>query len=68
MCYFAGLVAMGSIVVVLYKPQLKLPDTHDFQLFDTTHPFEQYDLIYRDKFRFEEFLKVKIINIFLLEQ
>ncbi|KOC67518.1 Protein dispatched [Habropoda laboriosa] len=33
---------------------LQLPDTANFQLFDSSHPFEKYDLIYSRKFWFEK--------------
>lgn len=50
-----GAIGIGSIVVVFYCPGLQLPDSREFQLFQTTHPFEQYDIHYRDRFLFERF-------------
>lgn len=50
-----GGIGIGSIVVVFYVPGLKLPDSREFQLFQTIHPFEQYDIHYRDRFLFERF-------------
>lgn len=45
-------IAAGSIVIVLYNPKLELPDSQDFQLFTSSHPFEQYDFVYKDHFWF----------------
>lgn len=50
-----GAIGVYSIVVVFYYPGLQLPDSKQFQLFQTSHPFEQYDMYYRDKFLFERF-------------
>ncbi|RZF40076.1 hypothetical protein LSTR_LSTR002479 [Laodelphax striatellus] len=50
---FCGSVAVGSVIIVFYWPKLKLPDSADFQLFTSNHPFEQYDMVYRKKFWFE---------------
>lgn len=50
-----GAIGIASIVVVFYSPGLQLPDSREFQLFQTTHPFEQYDIHYRDRFLFERF-------------
>lgn len=52
-----GAIGIGSIVVVFYLPGLQLPDSREFQLFQTIHPFEQYDIHYRDRFLFERFGK-----------
>ncbi|XP_013177872.1 PREDICTED: protein dispatched [Papilio xuthus] len=52
-----GAIGVGSIVVVFYTPGLKLPDSRQFQLFQTSHPFEKYDMEYRDRFLFERFGK-----------
>ncbi|XP_063242455.1 protein dispatched isoform X2 [Bacillus rossius redtenbacheri] len=52
-----GAVAAASVVVVFYYPRLKLPDSKDFQLFDSHHLFEQYDLVYKDIFWFERLHK-----------
>ncbi|XP_063532418.1 protein dispatched [Cydia strobilella] len=53
--FVLGLGGLGiySIVVVFYSPGLQLPDSRQFQLFQTSHPFEQYDMRYSDKFIFE---------------
>ncbi|XP_023705263.1 protein dispatched isoform X3 [Cryptotermes secundus] len=52
LCLLGG-IALGSIGVVFYYPRLKLPDSRNFQLFDSQHPFERYDVVYRDNFWFE---------------
>lgn len=54
-------VAIASISVVFYWPRLRLPDSADFQLFAASHPFEQYDYIYKNKFWFEKPQKVSIV-------
>lgn len=50
---FLSAVAICSAVMVLYYPKLQLPNTPDFQLFESSHPFEKYDLIYKNHFWFE---------------
>lgn len=60
--HIAFVVVMGalgfiSLVVVFYSPGLHLPDSKQFQLFQTSHPFEQYEMQYRDKFLFERLSK-----------
>lgn len=52
-----GAIGIGSIVVVFYSPGLQLPESRQFQLFQSTHPVEQYEMQYRDKFLFERFGK-----------
>lgn len=58
-----GMLAIGSSVCVLYYPGLQLPKSPDFQLFSRSHPFEQYDAIYREKFWFERQEKHSMANI-----
>lgn len=53
---FTGL-AIASAVAVLYYPKLQLPDSKNFQLFESKHLFEQYDAKYREKFWFETLKK-----------
>ncbi|XP_054006493.1 protein dispatched isoform X1 [Hylaeus anthracinus] len=53
------LLSLGSMAAfccftVFHYPGLQLPDTAEFQLFDSSHTFEQYDLIYSQKFWFEK--------------
>nr|CAD7587776.1 unnamed protein product [Timema genevievae] len=52
-----GSLAVASTVVIFYHPRLKLPDTKNFQLFDSSHLFEQYDMVYKDMFWFERLQK-----------
>ncbi|KAK4871478.1 hypothetical protein RN001_015602 [Aquatica leii] len=54
-CWFVvlTLISIGSAVVVLYYPKLQLPNSPEFQLLDSSHPFEQYDLIYKNRFWFQ---------------
>ncbi|XP_063821060.1 protein dispatched [Ostrinia nubilalis] len=52
-----GAIGIGSIVVVFYSPGLQLPESRQFQLFQSSHPVEQYEMQYRDKFLFERFGK-----------
>jgi hypothetical protein len=63
LCILGG-AALGSIGIVFYYPHFKLPDSRDFQLFDSQHPFERYDMVYRDKFWFER-LKMVIVSCVL---
>lgn len=39
--FLGGLVG-GASVAVFYYPKLELPDSKEFQLFSSTHPFERY--------------------------
>lgn len=57
LCLLGG-AALGSIGIVFYYPRLRLPDSMNFQLFDSQHPFERYDVVYRDRFWFERLEKV----------
>ncbi|KAM3961601.1 RND transporter family member dispatched [Aphomia sociella] len=50
-------IGIYSIVIVFFSPGLQLPESKEFQLFQTSHPFEKYDIEYRDKFLFERFSK-----------
>lgn len=45
-------VSLAGTVIVFIYPKLMLPNTTDFQLFSSDHPFEKYDFVYRDKFWF----------------
>lgn len=36
--------------IVWYNPALKLPNSKEFQLFKSSHVFEQYDFVYKSKF------------------
>ncbi|KAJ8665715.1 hypothetical protein QAD02_007377 [Eretmocerus hayati] len=46
-------IGIGSCLVVFYYPGIQLPDSPNFQLFDISHPFEQYDMVYKIRFGFE---------------
>lgn len=46
-------IGVGSFLIVFWYPGLRLPDTMDFQLFKSSHLFEQYELYYSKRFRFE---------------
>ena len=37
-----GRLAVAAAVVVFHYPELELPDTREFQLFSSNHPFERY--------------------------
>lgn len=41
-------------MVTFYWPRLRLPDSSEFQVFASDHPFEQYDFKFRDLFWFEK--------------
>lgn len=43
-----------SAVVVFHWPGLQLPESPDFKLFVSTHPFEVYESQYKSKFWFEK--------------
>ncbi|XP_034170851.1 protein dispatched [Osmia lignaria lignaria] len=49
-----SIIAIICCIIVFQYPGLQLPDSVDFQLFDSSHPFEKYDLIYSRKFWFEK--------------
>ncbi|XP_058062470.1 protein dispatched [Anopheles bellator] len=49
-----GLIGILSGVLVLHWPKLRLPDSPDFKLFISNHPFERYDSEYKDMFWFEK--------------
>ncbi|CAH1153672.1 unnamed protein product [Phaedon cochleariae] len=45
-------IAFLSGYIVFVYPKLQLPNTSEFQLFATSHPFEQYDFKYKSHFWF----------------
>lgn len=49
-----------SMFAVLIWPRLQVPDSTEFQLFEQNHPFEQYDLIYKNRFRFTRTQSVRL--------
>lgn len=56
MLIFIG-AAIGSCIVIFYKPKLNLPDVDYFPFFDALNPFELYDRKFRDIFWFEKELQ-----------
>ncbi|XP_076224965.1 protein dispatched [Nomia melanderi] len=55
-CWLLSLstIAVVCCIIVFKYPGLQLPDTAEFQLFDSSHSFEKYDLVYSRKFWFEK--------------
>ena len=49
-----GGIAIAGCMVAFQYPGLQLPDSPSFQLFDSSHPFEQYDLLCSKRFWFEK--------------
>ncbi|KAL9900563.1 RND transporter family member dispatched isoform 1-T1 [Glossina fuscipes fuscipes] len=49
-----GTIGIVSIMIVLYKPGLKLPENSHFQLFVSNHPFEVYNSKLKYEFWFEK--------------
>ncbi|XP_046428541.1 protein dispatched [Neodiprion fabricii] len=49
-----GSTAVAASLVVFRYPGLQLPDSPDFQLFDSSHLFEKYDLVFSQRFWFEK--------------
>lgn len=47
-----------SAATIWIWPGMKLPESVEFQLFRESHPFEQYDLVYKHQFWFERILRV----------
>ncbi|GIX95119.1 protein dispatched homolog 1 [Caerostris darwini] len=47
-------IAAGGAVAVFYYPRLQLPDSKEFQIFNSDHPFERYDLYLKKYFWFEK--------------
>lgn len=60
---FAFIGILGGIIV-LYWPKFRLPDSPDFQLFSSDHPFEVYDSKFKNKFWFEKLYTVSLGQIF----
>jgi len=49
-----GSLVICSMVALFHYPGLKLPDTNEIQLLTSDHPFEKYDMIFKNKFGFEK--------------
>lgn len=54
---FAALGILSFPIIFVY-PKLRLPDSSEMQLFASSHLFEKYDLVYKDRFYFERLFKV----------
>lgn len=54
---FTVIGTMGA-VAVFYWPKFQLPDSPDFQLFSSDHPFEIYDSKFKNMFWFEKLYTV----------
>lgn len=50
----SGAIGILGSTIVLYWPKFRLPDSPDFQLFSSDHPFEIYETKYKNKFWFEK--------------
>ena len=48
-----SLLTLGGLEVLLFEPGFKLPTSSDFQMFESEHSLEAYELYFKDKFRFE---------------
>jgi len=48
-----SLLTLGGLEVLLFEPGFQLPTSSDFQMFESEHPLEAYELYFKDKFRFE---------------
>lgn len=55
---FFFILGLLSASVIWIWPGMKLPESVEFQLFRESHPFEQYDLVYKNQFWFERILRV----------
>lgn len=51
------LISMMAVAIVIHSSAWKFPDSPGLQLFDSSHPFEQYDSIYRNHFWFDRVLR-----------
>lgn len=54
-----GVVGILSGVIVFYWPGLQLPESPDFKLFVSSHPFEVYETQYKSRFWFEKSFAVR---------
>ena len=48
-----SLLAAGGLEVLLFKPGFQLATSSDFQMFESSHPLETYQLYLKDQFRSE---------------
>ncbi|KZS03479.1 Protein dispatched [Daphnia magna] len=56
-----GGLAVAAGVVVFHYPKLELPDTKEFQLFSSSHPFERYDMEFKHEFWFERSQRAELL-------
>lgn len=49
-----GAIGILSGFIVFYWPRLRLPDSPNFQLFESSHPFEIYENHFKNMFWFEK--------------
>ena len=49
-----GTLMFGGFCLIFLDPKLQLPTLPEFQLFESMHPFERYDFVYKDLFWFEK--------------
>ncbi|XP_068683419.1 protein dispatched homolog 1-like [Montipora foliosa] len=47
------LLTIAGLEVIIFEPGFQLPTSSDFQMFESSHPLEVYELNLKDKFRFE---------------
>lgn len=59
---FFFILGLLSAMVIWIWPGMKLPESVEFQLFRESHPFEQYDLVYKNQFWFERILRVSYFS------
>ncbi|XP_050532360.1 protein dispatched [Daktulosphaira vitifoliae] len=52
------MLSLISMCIIIIWPGMKLPESVEFQLFRESHPFEQYDLVYKNQFWFERILRI----------
>ncbi|XP_072043683.1 protein dispatched homolog 1-like [Amphiura filiformis] len=48
------LLGLAGAIVVFWKPGLKLPSSSEFQILRTENYLEQYDLVYKNHFKYEQ--------------
>lgn len=67
---FYFILGLLSITIIWIWPGMKLPESVEFQLFRESHPFEQYDLVYKNQFWFERILRVSnfVISLIIIKK
>lgn len=61
-----GGIAIYSILIVVYNPKLKLPDSEEFQIFSAKHYFEKYDFEYKNQFWFKRSKDKNDSNLYVM--